>query len=261
MFQFKSRNEIERLFHEIYAILVHTDRELDKPWVKINKIEFFSNYTPEQIESIIMKFTFLTKESWNHIEIDKIEFILESLHFLDHDIAQLSKILNYSSFEKLVKRILALNEYSALNNFRFSDKSHFKQSTSQGRYEVDVVGLSRSNLLLIDAKQWNKRDPPSAINKAANLQYQRAEALKRNPDIVGDLMKQLSNRHSEIRKHLPLIVLPIMVTLEESNIRLNDNHIPVVSIYRLNSFLQELSDNLYYFNILKISKISLQTQL
>jgi hypothetical protein len=261
MFQFKSRDEIERLFHDIYEVLVHIDRELDKPWVKIKSIEFFDNYSPEQIESIIIKFNFLTKESWNHIEINKIEFILESLQFLHYDIAQLSKILNYSGFEQLIKQILALNGYSALNNFRFSDKSSFKQKTSQGRYEVDVVGLNNSHLLLIDAKQWNKRDPYSAINKAANLQLRRAEALKRNPDIVGDLLKQLSGRYLKIRKCLPLKVIPIMVTLEESTIKLNNNHIPVVPIYRLNSFIQELSDNLYYFKILRIGKISLQTQL
>jgi len=238
--------------------LCSLDRDLEEPWYKINKIEFFQNFSSQEIESMISKFEFLNNESWNHVSINKIDFVLDSLNFLDHDISQLSTILNYSDFEKLVNRILAFNEFKVLNNFRFSDKSNYKKQTDQTRYEIDVIGLNRKVLILIDAKQWNRRDSFSAINKAANLQLQRVKALQKNPFILGDLIKKLNSKTTNIKNQLPLILIPIMVTLEESNLKLNHNKIPIVSIYKFNSFLRELSDNLLYFNILKIDKLSIQ---
>ncbi|MFO7795730.1 MAG: hypothetical protein ACQERB_03150 [Promethearchaeati archaeon] len=234
------------------------ERDLDEPWYKIDKIEFFQKYSSQEIDSIIMNFDFLHNESWNHVSINKIDFVLDSLNFLEHDISQLSMILNYSNFEKLVKRILAFNEFNVINNFRFSDKSNYKKQTDQHRYEIDVIGLNRKILILIDAKQWNRRDSFSAINKAANLQLQRARALKNNPLILGDLITTLIGKVNDIKNQLPLTFIPIMVTLEESNIKLNHNKVPLVSIYKLNSFLQELNENLYYFNTIIIDKLSIQ---
>jgi len=261
MFHFQSRKEIVKLFQNLYSILVNIDRNLDKPWYKIDKIDFFENYTKNQIDSMIMQFKFLHKESWNHVEIDKTQFILESLEYLEHDISELSLILDYNGFEKLVKKILAINEYIVFKNYRFSDKSDFKRETSQTRYEIDVVGLNRNFLLLIDAKQWNRRDSFSAINKAANLQLRRAKALSKNPYILGNLLKELNRKKEEIKKYLPLKILSLMVTLEESSIKLSNKKIPLVSIYRFNSFLRELSDNSFYFNIIEVDKISVQETL
>ena len=49
-----------------------------------------------------------------------------------------------------------------------------------------------------------------------------------------------------------------MVTLEENWIKISENFVPLVSIYRFNSFLQELRKNLSYFRTFKISKLSFQ---
>jgi len=52
-----------------------------------------------------------------------------------------------------------------------------------------------------------------------------------------------------------------MVTLEDNSIKINNNQIPLVSIYELNSFLQELHNNLKYFKIIQINKIYIQKRL
>jgi hypothetical protein len=52
-----------------------------------------------------------------------------------------------------------------------------------------------------------------------------------------------------------------MVSLEANWIKINENSVPLVEIYNLNSFLQELPINLQYFKTEKASKIIAQKQL
>ncbi len=64
-----------------------------------------------------------------------------------------------------------------------------------------------------------------------------------------------------IRKRLPFTLIPLMVTLETNWIKINENSVPLVEIYNLNSFLEELQANLQYFKTVKVSKIIAQKQL
>ncbi|MFX1236939.1 MAG: hypothetical protein ACFE8P_04380, partial [Promethearchaeota archaeon] len=50
-------------------------------------------------------------------------------------------------------------------------------------------------------------------------------------------------------------------TLEENYIQLNEHKIPLVSIYRLNSFLEGLYLNLDYYKQVHINRISVQKRL
>ena len=94
------------------------------------------------------------------------------------------------------------NEAST-KNFRFSDNSSLKYETSQKRYEIDVIGIYQNYILIIDAKQWKRKDSYGAMNKAANLQYQRVIALKKNPETFADageyLRKQGRFKHLKDR--------------------------------------------------------------
>ncbi|MFW9785680.1 MAG: hypothetical protein ACFFFB_25580, partial [Candidatus Heimdallarchaeota archaeon] len=63
------------------------------------------------------------------------------------------------------------------------------------------------------------------------------------------------------KKRLPFILIPMMVTLEDSSIKINNNQIPIVSIYELNSFLQELYNNTIYFKTITINHIFVQKSL
>ena len=53
----------------------------------------------------------------------------------------------------------------------------------------------------------------------------------------------------------------MMVTLEDNSIKINNNQIPLVSVYELNSFLHELHRNLHYFKVVKVKKLSIQERL
>jgi hypothetical protein len=246
-------------FRELFFHLNNSKKDWNIPWIKIAQIEFFQNRDSYEINQIIQSFNFLKMEKLNCISINKIDFIIESMGILHYDIKKFSKLLDYRGFESLIKEILSRNGYYALNNFYFSDKSPYKEHTSQERYEIDIVGLKKNWLLLIDAKQWFKRSPSQSISAAANLQAQRGVALKKNADILTQLLLDLTptskNRYGKLNRSFPLYIIPFMVTLEDNAMKVNENRIPLVSIQRINAFLNELVTNLERFYYLTIENL------
>jgi len=259
-----SESVLKAFFNEIYTILKETDTELTEIWCEISKISSLVKFNDYELKEFLLNFKSISIRKGNYINyivINKILFIIESISILRFDIKRLSEILNYSGFESLIKEILSENNYISITNFRFSDKSNYKAKTSQKRYEIDVVGIYLKYILLIDAKQWRRKDSYSALNKAANLQYRRAVALKKNPEIFHYLLQILKNNGLKSKLKLPLLLIPVMVTFEDNNIKINENQIPLVSIYEFNSFLQELPNNLEYFKFIKINRINIQKTL
>jgi len=261
-----SKSSIKQLFLEIYRILKETDLKVTEIWFEIAEIRFFKNFNNSELLDFIKNFDFISVEKSNfinYIVINKIAFIIDCFKYLEFfDIHKLSNLLlDYDGFEALIKAILLENNYRVTKNFRFSDRSNFKTETSQKRYEIDVIGIYQNYVLIIDAKQWKKKDSYSSINKAASLQLQRAIALKKNPETFSNLICTLLEKTHKLQSKLPFILIPLMVTLEDNSIKISEKSIPLVGIYHFNSFLQELRENLSYFNTLKVKKIFIQTQL
>ena len=259
-----SQTSIKRFFHEIYTLL--TERENNKSgWFEISEISFFKNLDKFEIAEFLSDFDFIEIKKGNYnvdyISINKILFVMESIKILRLDLSRVSELLHYSGFEVLINEILSKNNYKVLNNFRFSDKSNFKSKTSQKRYEIDVIGMKLKDILIIDAKQWKRKDSYSSMNRAANLQLQRAIALKKNPDAFSRLIHSLLGINPNLKNALPFRLIPLMVTLEDNSNRLNDNQIPLVSIYYLNSFLQEFEKNSQFFKKIKIRNVNTQKKL
>jgi len=255
---------IKQFFLEIYNLLREGDSEVTELWIEISEIDFLKNFSDLELREFLERFNFISIQKGNYIDyivVNKISFITVCFEFLELDINQLSYLLNYDGFEALIQEILSQNGYRTIKNFRFSDKSNLKYETSQKRYEIDVIGIYQSFILIIDAKQWKRKDSYGAMNKAANLQYQRVVALKENPETISDLIQKLLGMSCNVRKRLPFTLIPLMVTLETNWIKINDNSVPLVGIYNLNSFLHELQINLQYFKAVKVSKISSQKQL
>ncbi|MFX1363913.1 MAG: hypothetical protein ACFFCE_13965 [Promethearchaeota archaeon] len=242
----------------------NTDINVIDIWCTQSEIPFFNHFNYYELTAFIGNFDFISIQKGNYQEyivVNKILFIIESIKILEFDIKQITEILNYNGFEILVEQILSRNSYITKKNFRFSDKSNFKLKTSQKRYEIDVIGIYSKFVLLIDAKQWKRKDSFSLINKAANLQLRRVIALKKNPEIFSKLVQALLGNRINLRRQLPFILIPLMLTLENNSFRINENQIPLVSIYEMNSFLQELQNNISYFYTIKINKINIQKRL
>jgi len=85
--------------------------------------------------------------------------------------------------------------------------------------------------------------------------------LKKNPEILSNLIQNLLGMKFNFRKRLPFILIPVMVTLESNWVRINENSVPLVGIDNFNSFLQELRINLQYFKTIEVDRIIVQKQL
>jgi len=255
-----SSSSIRRFFQNIYTILQETDNKITEFWYKISEIKSLRAFDKFELIDFLANFEFIEKKD-GFLKINKILFVFESLKYLELDIKNLSEILDFRAFEALIREVLSRSGYQAIKNFRFSDRSNFKSQTSQKRYEIDVIGINHKFILIIDAKQWKRRDSYAAINKAADLQYQRVLALQKNPDVFSTLIHELLGNKPNIKRKLPFILIPMMVTLEDNGIRLNDSQVPLVSIYRLNAFLQEYQKYLHYYRTIEINKVNIQTQL
>ncbi len=259
-----SELSIKQFFNEIYHILIDSAKDAIEIWCEMYDIRFLKEFHELKLQEFVNNFEFISiiKGPYNnYFAINKILFIIEAINFLKLDINNLSNLIDYNGFEYLIQEILTKNSYRTIKNYRFSDKSYFKKKTNQTKYEIDVIGLEQNYVLFIDAKQWKKRDIYSMINKAANLQYQRALVLQKNPEILSSLIQSLIGQRSDLKIRMPIIIIPLMVTLEENWIKISENFVPLVSIYRFNSFLQDLRKNLTYFRTLKISKLSFQKQI
>ncbi|MFX1525151.1 MAG: hypothetical protein ACFFCC_16715 [Promethearchaeota archaeon] len=250
-----SYSSLHQFFSEIYHILREVDKNLVEIWCEIPNIPFIKNFSKYDLLDFIEKFKFISIKKGNYIHyivINKVSFIIDCINILKFDIKRLSEILDYNGFETLVKEILSRNNYHSTINFRFSDKSGSKSDKIKKNYEIDVIGISARYILVIDAKQWKHRDTYSALNKAANKQYQRMVVLKKNPLVFRKLIIKILGKPPNLLNRSPFILIPTMVTLEDNNIKLNDNQVPLVSIYELNAFLLELPKNLHYFKTIQI---------
>jgi hypothetical protein len=259
-----NESSIIQFYTEIYYILRETDPEIIEVWWEISEIPFLNQFNNSELREFIANFDFISIQKGNYlyyVVINKILFIMNAIKALQLDIRKISEILNYNGFELLIQEILSKNNYITTKNFRFLDKSNFKSKTNQKRYEIDIIGIYLKYVLLIDAKQWKRRDSFSSLNKAANLQSQRAIALKKNPEIFSQLIQKLLGLKQNLQKRLPFILIPILVTYEDNSSKLNDNQIPLVAIYELNSFLHELQNNLHYFKVVQINKINVHKRL
>ena len=236
---------LKRFFLELLNVLKKTDPRVTEVWLEPTEIDFFKDLNKYQINEFLDIINSVSLKMGNYSEyiiVNKIPFIVEAIKLLEVDIRELSLILNFDGFEALVAEILKLNNYRAITNFRFSDKTNLK-SNSQKRFEIDIIAVQKNCILLIDAKQWKKKDSYSAMNKAGNLQFKRVNALVCNPQAIRKLFNVLG-----IRKIFEKVILiPFMVSLEQNFIKVNENSVPIVSIYQLNSFLQELFLNKIYF--------------
>ncbi|MFX1374363.1 MAG: NERD domain-containing protein [Promethearchaeota archaeon] len=261
---FFTETSLKQFYTEIFNNLRETDANLIEIWLEFSAIPLLKQFNKSRLKEIIGNFNFISVKKGNYqfyLVINKILFIIEALRILELDIREISEIIDYSGFETLIKEILEKNGYTTTKNFRFSDKSNFKSKTTQKRYEIDIIGINMNYILIIDAKQWRRKDSFSSINKAADLQYRRTIALERNLDVLSTLIQKLIKNKKTIKKRLPFVLIPMMVTLEDNSIKINNNQIPLVSIYQLNSFLLELEKNITYFKTIEINQIYIQQTL
>ena len=260
---------IQIFFRKLYEKLLEKKRTQEQvnnnEFEKFNNIlEMFSQQEVKIIKNFIQSQDIGVKIQDGHLFIQISRFILEANKFLKVDISKLSRVLNWKGFEEIIAKICEENEYRVVKNFRFSDKSNFYHKTNQKRYEIDIIAILNNHILLIDAKHWNnKTNNYSSVNKASILQKRRVQALEKNLEVSSNLISSLFSAYKfkKIKSLLPFKLIPVVVTLNENKCKLSYGQVPIVSIFELNTFIQELSFNMNYFYFEQLNSLYIQKSL
>jgi hypothetical protein len=152
---------------------------------------------------------------------------------LGADVEQVSHLLCWEEFEEIAAFALKTFGYTVANNVRFRHETH--------RYEIDVVGCKKPNVICVDCKHWQHSIGPSAIRKIVDEQVERTRALAESlPNVKVNL---------ECTKWSDAKFIPAVLALFPSSFKFYDK-VPVVPILQLQDFLNQMPlymDSLKYF--------------
>lgn len=157
------------------------------------------------------------------------------------DVERVSRLLTWREFEAFCSNILESCGFRSFLNFRFKYRS--------GKGEIDVLGLRRPFILCLDAKHWGVRS-----GKASGLRNAVKKHVKRIEFFGGVLDKYLLNLG--IEDWGECVLVPLLVTLFQERIMF-DLNVPVVPVFKLNSFLMNFDG---YLDELCIYRFSLPRQ-
>jgi hypothetical protein len=136
----------------------------------------------------------------------------------DHnDLQKASSESIWQNFERLVAFIFEKNDYLVeIGRVKTSNKK---------RRQYDVIARSKDRTFLVECKRWSgNRYRLSALKKAVGDHRERAE-----------FFRKVTNE----------CAIPIIVTLIEEEIHVFED-VPLVPVFRLNSFLAEVDRGLSY---------------
>lgn len=136
----------------------------------------------------------------------------------------IEKILSgfdWSGFEAAVAEIFLANGFNVKRNFRFKTKR---------RYEIDIIASRARKVVCTDCKGWREgRNKKSAIEKAAEMQKERTEHLKK-------FVSKNPIARNSLKMAAKASYIPVVVTLLEEDVK--EEGCPlVVPVWKLNSFL------------------------
>ncbi len=135
--------------------------------------------------------------------------------------------LTWKDFEGFIAQVLGEHEYVCTESYRK------KGNSTEGGMEIDVIGVKGNSVLVIDAKMWGiRKGKTSAIKEAALKQMNRARRLSND-------LQSLTRRFTTLN-HGTYFLRPIVVTWIAEDVEIHEG-VPVVPIFKLNSFLQELT--------------------
>jgi Holliday junction resolvase-like predicted endonuclease len=154
---------------------------------------------------------------------------------LGADIEHISNLLCWQEFEEIAAYALKSNGYTVQKNVRFTHAGH--------RWEIDVVGCKKPQVLCIDCKHWQHSIAASALRKIVDAQTERTAALA---DSLPNIKLKLECTKWEKAKFLPAVI-----SLMPSSFKFY-HEVPVVPVLSLQDFLNQLP--LYVDTVKFISK-------
>ncbi|MHA1271080.1 MAG: hypothetical protein ACTSPY_14905 [Candidatus Helarchaeota archaeon] len=156
------------------------------------------------------------------IKVKSYSDLAEKAYKLEPSNITIFKYLKWQDFELLCKKILELNEFECISNFRF------KTEGKRGRHEIDILAYRTPYLLTIDCKKWWMRNKISALKKAALDQIHRTKIMLKN--VIEQNLFPFYNRSNK------LLIYPLIITSLKEDIY--SFSIPIIPFSKLNSFLR-----------------------
>jgi Holliday junction resolvase-like predicted endonuclease len=138
------------------------------------------------------------------------------------DVERVCHVLGWQEFEDLVALVLEVNDFSTQKHFRFKNQDR--------RFEIDVLGVKKPLVFLVECKRWTRSWQRSATMKIVEKQIKRTEALL--------------NSFQEVRGRLELDgwrdvwLLPLILTLSETPLK-TYKKVPVIPIFYFHTFVTE----------------------
>ena len=142
---------------------------------------------------------------------------------LGADIEQVSSLLCWQEFEEIAAFALRNNGYVVAKNVRFKHAGR--------KWEIDVVGCKKPLVACVDCKHYHHGMSPSAMQKIAEAQSQRAKALV---DTLPSVTIKLDCASWDRAKFVPVIL-----SLLPSRAKFYDD-VPIVPVLQLQDFISQL---------------------
>jgi Holliday junction resolvase-like predicted endonuclease len=159
----------------------------------------------------------VTVESCNRLKL-AVKAIM-----LGADMQSISNLLCWQEFEEIAAISLRNNGYTVANNVRFKQGNR--------RWEIDVVGCKKPNVVCIDCKHWQHAIAQSTLRRIVESQQDRTQALV---DALPDPKLKL-----ECTKWSEAKFTPAILSLMPSSFKFI-NKVPVVSALQLQDFIVQL---------------------
>jgi len=154
---------------------------------------------------------------------DKFGLALKALR-LGASIEAVAQSFTWRDFEWFSSKAFEANGYEVLRSVRFSYQGR--------RYEVDVVAAKKPLVVLVDCKSWG-----IVSGKASRLRSCTLKHVERVKAFKGSLseLKRKPNMEGWDKAYL----VPVVVTIFEEAVKVHMG-VPIVPIFKLNSFISEL---------------------
>ncbi|MBN1331182.1 MAG: hypothetical protein JXA54_17050 [Candidatus Heimdallarchaeota archaeon] len=156
---------------------------------------------------------------------------------------------NGIDFDRIIKE-LSWQEFEILttivgDEFGYESKTGLSFSTSERKYQIDVILKNKPYVLLIDCKHFGGTGKKSILKKAAEDQLDRIHAVKDSIDIL---------KHKiNVGSWKTLKLTPVIITWLDDELFFYEQ-VPIVPFTKFHSFLQ----NFYlYFEDISILSINL----
>ena len=137
---------------------------------------------------------------------------------------EILKILTWHNFELIVAGIYELNNFYTIRNFHFITKN--------GKNEIDVIAIKDQYAHIIECKHWLRTRISSNITHIVEHHLARMISFK---DIAQKVFTQLTPNKSEI------ILIPVII-VPPKNIPEIVSGIPIVTLYKLQDFINRFED-------------------